>query len=63
METIYSVFDQDNNSISLARSFAVEPTALKVSEATRITAIVIGIFVILISLGVLLSILKKVPVQ
>lgn len=63
LKKIYTVFDQDKNEIKLANSFAVSPSPLKVSEATRITTIVIGIFIILISLGILLSILKKVPLQ
>jgi len=36
---------------------------MMIDEGARITAIVTGVFLILISLGVLLSILKKVPVQ
>jgi hypothetical protein len=63
MKKIYTVFDQDHHRIELAHSFKVEPSPLKVSEATRITTIVIGIFIILISLGILLSVLKKVPLQ
>jgi len=63
MKKVYTVFDQDKGKIHLAHSFDVNPTALKVDDAARITTIVLGIFIILITLGILMSILKKVPVN